>query len=44
MEWKDWPGVAFGERDQLPAASGIYLVVDSQNFIWYVGKTTSLSF
>jgi hypothetical protein len=42
MEWQDWPHVAFSEREHLPEASGIYIVVDGENFVWYVGKAIDL--
>lgn len=42
MEWQDWQSVAFSERHQLPASSGIYVVVDSENFVWYVGQANNL--
>ena len=42
MEWQNWECVDFQERDRLPASSGIYVVVDSENFVWYVGKARNL--
>ncbi|MEA5447636.1 GIY-YIG nuclease family protein [Leptolyngbya sp. CCNP1308] len=42
MEWQDWKCVDFLERGRLPAESGIYVVVDSENFVWYVGKARNL--
>lgn len=42
MEWQNWPSLPFLERDQLPSEPGIYVVVDSENFVWYVGKASNL--
>jgi hypothetical protein len=42
MEWKTWPYVLFTERQHLPSDSGIYVVVDSQDFVWYVGQAKDL--
>ncbi|MFQ4139038.1 GIY-YIG nuclease family protein [Nodosilinea sp. PGN35] len=42
MEWQDWTSVTFSERNLLPTTSGIYVVVDSENFVWYVGKAKNL--
>lgn len=42
MEWQGWENVTFLERNQLPAKPGIYVVVDSENFVWYVGKARNL--
>ena len=42
MDWQDWTCIDFLERDRLPAKSGIYVVVDSENFVWYVGKARNL--
>lgn len=42
MEWQGWENVTFLDRNQLPAKSGIYVVVDSESFVWYVGKAKNL--
>lgn len=42
MEWQQWPSVPFSDRQQLPAAPGIYVVADSNQFIWYVGQALNL--
>ncbi len=42
MEWKSWQNLPFAERDRLPEASGIYIIVDSNDRVWYVGKSTNL--
>lgn len=42
MEWQNWPSLPFLDRDQLPSEPGIYVVVDSENFVWYVGKASNL--
>ncbi|MFP4006697.1 MAG: GIY-YIG nuclease family protein [Spirulinaceae cyanobacterium] len=42
MTWKDWQWVKFGERQKLPHHSGIYIVADREDFIWYVGQATDL--
>lgn len=43
MEWKDWLHCPFKEKSNLPSISGIYVVVDSNNNVWYVGKSTKLN-
>jgi hypothetical protein len=42
MEWQHWSSVCFVDRDQLPSEPGLYVVVDSENFVWYVGKASNL--
>jgi GIY-YIG catalytic domain len=42
MEWKDWQNIPFGERACLPSCSGIYVVADTNNFVWYVGQAVDL--
>jgi hypothetical protein len=42
MEWQTWSNVDFHERQHLPSISGIYAVIDSSGFIWYVGQATDL--
>ncbi|MBD2495764.1 GIY-YIG nuclease family protein [Nostoc sp. FACHB-280] len=42
MEWKDWSSVAFTERHCLPSSSGIYVVVDVNECVWYVGKASDI--
>jgi len=42
MEWKSWANTPFAQRDQLPAQAGIYVVVDAEDQVWYVGKSINL--
>jgi hypothetical protein len=42
MEWKSWPSVSLSNRHLLPPCSGIYIVADTNDFIWYVGQATNL--
>jgi hypothetical protein len=42
MEWKDWLSVAFTERHSLPSYSGIYVVVDANDCVWYVGQAANI--
>ncbi len=41
-EWRSWQSVPFGERELLPSASGIYVVADSNNCLWYVGQAVDI--
>ena len=42
MEWQQWNSVAFVDRNRLPAVSGIYVVADQSDYVWYVGQATTL--
>ena len=42
MEWKDWLSVAFTERYCLPSCSGIYVIVDANDYVWYVGQAANI--
>ena len=42
MEWKDWSSVAFTERRYLPGESGIYVVADANDCVWYVGQAANI--
>lgn len=42
MDWQQWPSVAFKERQLLPNRSGIYVVADQNQFVWYVGQAVDL--
>jgi hypothetical protein len=42
MEWKDWGSVAFTEWHRLPPKSGIYIVADANDCVWYVGQAKDL--
>lgn len=42
MEWKDWQNVPFSERGFLPSCPGIYVVADTNHFVWYVGQAIDL--
>jgi hypothetical protein len=43
MEWQDWQNIPFSEREFLPSCSGIYVVADTSNFVWYVGQAIDLN-
>lgn len=43
MEWKEWQYCPFKERHQLPSISGIYVVVDYNEHVWYVGQAVNLN-
>lgn len=43
MEWKGWQSLPFKERHRLPTLSGIYVVVDFSDNVWYVGQAINLS-
>ena len=42
MNWQQWPSVSFGDRQLLPSASGVYIVADQTQFVWYVGQAVDL--
>ena len=42
MEWKNWQHVQLSDRESLPSCSGIYVVADFNEAVWYVGKATDL--
>lgn len=42
MEWKNWASVAFSERNLLPSCSGIYIIIDANDCVWYVGQAANL--
>ena len=42
MDWKAWSKVAFANRDSLPTTSGIYVIVDAKDIIWYVGQAQDI--
>lgn len=42
MEWEDWLSVALSDRRHLPLCSGIYVVVDIDKRVWYVGLAINL--
>lgn len=42
MEWSCWFNVLFSERHRLPSISGIYVIADANNCVWYVGQATNL--
>lgn len=41
-EWQAWENLPLSERSQLPSASGIYLIADSEQKVWYVGQAIDL--
>jgi hypothetical protein len=43
MEWKSWSNLLLTQREQLPAQPGIYVVVDAEEQVWYVGKSVNLN-
>ena len=43
MEWKEWSCCSFKERRNLPSISGIYVVVDCNDNVWYVGQAGNLN-
>lgn len=43
MEWKEWLSLPFKERHNLPSISGIYVVVDYNDNVWYVGQAVNLN-
>jgi hypothetical protein len=43
MEWKNWLSLPLTQRTQLPSQSGIYVVVDAEEQVWYVGKTINFN-
>ena len=43
MEWKEWSCCPFKERRNLPSISGIYVVVDCNDNVWYVGQAGNLN-
>lgn len=42
MTWQQWNSVAFLDRKLLPTTSGIYVVADESDCVWYVGQATNL--
>ncbi|GAB4218380.1 MAG: hypothetical protein OHK0012_27090 [Synechococcales cyanobacterium] len=42
-DWKTWDALSLDERDNLPPQSGIYIVVDDKDNVWYVGQATYLN-
>jgi len=43
MEWKSWSSIPLAQRQQLPNKSGIYVIVDAEAEVWYVGKSINLN-
>jgi GIY-YIG catalytic domain len=43
MEWKSWKSTPLIQRIQLPTQPGIYVVVDMNEEVWYVGKSINLN-
>jgi|UPI0005847479 hypothetical protein len=41
-EWQNWESVPLSERSQLPSASGIYVIADGEQTVWYVGQAIDL--
>ncbi|MBE9009134.1 GIY-YIG nuclease family protein [Pseudanabaenaceae cyanobacterium LEGE 13415] len=42
MEWQTWQHLPLKERSRLPSCSGIYVVADINDFVWYVGQAANL--
>jgi hypothetical protein len=42
MEWKFWPIIPLKDRANLPAQPGIYVVVDTEDEVWYVGLSVNI--
>ncbi|WP_207714387.1 GIY-YIG nuclease family protein [Scytonema sp. UIC 10036] len=42
MEWTYWSNVRFNERHLLPSCSGIYVIADANQYVWYVGQAANL--
>jgi hypothetical protein len=40
--WQEWPQVSLEHRRALPSTAGIYVVVDQEGQVWYVGKSANL--
>lgn len=43
MEWKSWSNLLLTQRERLPSQSGIYVVVDAEEQVWYVGRSINLN-
>ncbi|WP_448574339.1 GIY-YIG nuclease family protein [Trichothermofontia sp.] len=43
MEWQSWPSLSLNQREKLPEQPGIYVVVDTDDQVWYVGKAVNLN-
>jgi excinuclease UvrABC nuclease subunit len=43
MEWKLWNSIPFAQSSYLPSHPGIYIVVDVEEEVWYVGKSINLN-
>lgn len=43
MEWEQWSCLDLTQRAQLPAQPGIYVVVDAEAQVWYVGQSVNLN-
>ncbi|CAC5340484.1 MULTISPECIES: GIY-YIG nuclease family protein [Planktothrix] len=43
MEWKSWSSLPLKQREQLPPQPGIYVVVDAEQEVWYVGRSININ-
>lgn len=43
MEWKQWSNLPLNQRSGLPGQPGIYVITDSTQQVWYVGKSANLN-
>ncbi|MBE9229596.1 hypothetical protein IQ264_29755 [Phormidium sp. LEGE 05292] len=39
MEWKNWSNFPFTQHELLPSKPGIYGVWDTEELVWYVGRS-----
>lgn len=42
-EWKQWLSTPLSTRHNLPSQPGIYVIVDAEEQVWYVGLSTNLN-
>lgn len=43
MEWKSWLSLPLTQRAQLPTQPGVYMIVDAEEQVWYVGRSVNLN-
>jgi GIY-YIG catalytic domain len=43
MEWKSWFCLPLVQRERLPTQAGIYVIVDAEEQVWYVGRSINLN-
>ncbi|MDJ0510991.1 MAG: GIY-YIG nuclease family protein [Crocosphaera sp.] len=42
MEWKNWQHISLKSKKHLPSYSGIYVVADKDDRVWYVGQAKNI--